>query len=108
MASLLSAIITMLLACSASPVAAHLEITGDVDHQLGRLFWAVFVLSVVGFFIYLFCTYPASEPPPPRQTRQPEESVVNVRLLNLPDLLKLLRPNNSDGRPFSSQSYPPA
>ena len=108
MASLLSAIITMLLACSASPVAAHLEISGDVDYHLGRLFWAVFVLSVVGFFIYLFCTYPASEPPPPR--RQPEESgVVNVRLTNLPELLRLWRhPNTSDGCPFPSQSYPPA
>ena len=102
----MASFLIMMLLC-ASPVAAHLEISGDVDYHLDRLFWVVFVMSVVGFFIYLFCTYQASEPPPPPR-RQPEESVVNVLLLNLPDLLKLLHPNNSDGRPFYSQSYPPA
>jgi hypothetical protein len=90
----------LLLAILCPSVTATLEISGDLDNQLGRLFWMVFIMMVFGFFIYLFCTYPAPDPPPPR--RQSERNVVNVRILNLQDLLK------SNGRALPSEFYPPA
>lgn len=76
----------------------------DLDHRLGDLFWTVFILAIFGFFIYLVCSYIGPEPPPqtctPHQRR--EESVVNVRITNLAELL------HTNGRALPPQSGSPA
>lgn len=78
----------------------------DLDRRLGDLFWTVFVLAVFGFFIYLVCSYMPSDPPPPPSHCKREDSVINVRILNLPELLHSSgsQSNSSHGRAFPPQS----
>jgi hypothetical protein len=98
--SLVLWITTWLLLC---PASAHTVEISDVDYHLGHMFWVIFIVAVIGFFVYLFCSYmPLEAPPPPVYHRvPPEENVVSVRILNLPELLRQCQQH---GRAFSPQS----
>ena len=103
-------ITTWLLLSFLCPASAYtIELT-DMDYHLGRMFWAIFIAAVLGFFVYLFCSYmpPDAPPPPPVYHRvSPEENVVNVRILNLPQLLRQCQ-QTTNGGAFPPEPYPPA
>jgi hypothetical protein len=101
-------LMVMTLLCLSPAIRGdHLTDNNDLNIRLGDLFWTVFILSVFGFFIYLVCAYAVSEPPPPpSSSHRREESVVNVRILNLPELLN--PGQSSHGRAFPPQPYSPA
>jgi hypothetical protein len=59
-------LITAWLLSLLCPASAHTVELTDMDYHLGRMFWAVFIAAVLGFFVYLFCAYmPPDAPPPP-------------------------------------------
>ena len=95
----------LLCICSAA-MGDHDHDNLDLDLRLGNLFWVVFILSVSGFFVYLVCTYAPFDQPPPASHSKREDCVVNVRILNLPELTNQW--SNSHGRTFSPQPCPSA
>ena len=70
------------MAAFASVVSAHDEETNVCMYDL---FWTIFWLGVLGFLIYLLCTYPVMDwttSSKGRSRSQASEPVINVRIIN--------------------------
>ena len=72
-----------MLCLAASSVQAHDD--EDTNTKMYELFWTIFWLSVLGFLIYLLCTYPVWDWTLPNNNRHAcdtPEPVINVRIIN--------------------------
>lgn len=54
----------------------------DSNTRMYELFWTIFWLAVLGFLIYLLCTYPVWDWTMPPNRAPPDEPVINVRIVN--------------------------